>query len=212
MVCNRQPCRECFFENITSQSPCGAGSPTRGAFLNITLLSLALLFGGDFFLRANTVRPYGLQIRTAHFSYFHERSKAPPLRVTHCAARLSLPPGGRWILRSKRRKENAAILGFPLAMERVPFFRAAGSPLYLLAAARSRSRSDTTPWCHSLRSRRFATSRRGAMLHLRETCEKAPRAASLPPGGGRSYNHTNWPPSPTGCRFVRRSPLRVSVL
>ena len=26
-----------------------------------------------------------------------------------------------------------------------------------LAAARSRSRSDTTPWCHSLRSRRFAT-------------------------------------------------------
>ena len=27
-----------------------------------------------------------------------------------------------------------------------------------LAAARSRSRSDTTLWCHSLRSRRFATS------------------------------------------------------
>ena len=27
----------------------------------------------------------------------------------------------------------------------------------LLAAARSRSRSDTTPWCHSSRSRRFAT-------------------------------------------------------
>ena len=27
-----------------------------------------------------------------------------------------------------------------------------------LAAARSRSRSDTTPWYHSLRSRRFATS------------------------------------------------------
>ena len=27
----------------------------------------------------------------------------------------------------------------------------------LLTAARSRSRSDTTPWCHSLRSRRFAT-------------------------------------------------------
>ena len=26
-----------------------------------------------------------------------------------------------------------------------------------LAAARSRSRSDTTPWCHSLRSRRVAT-------------------------------------------------------
>ena len=32
----------------------------------------------------------------------------------------------------------------------------------ILAAARSRSRSDTTPWCHSLRSRRFATSRREA--------------------------------------------------
>ena len=27
-----------------------------------------------------------------------------------------------------------------------------------LAAARSRSRSDTALWCHSLRSRRFATS------------------------------------------------------
>ncbi|MBR3964905.1 MAG: hypothetical protein IKJ80_05815, partial [Clostridia bacterium] len=29
-----------------------------------------------------------------------------------------------------------------------------------LASARSRSGSDTTPWCHSLPSRRFATSRR----------------------------------------------------
>ena len=28
----------------------------------------------------------------------------------------------------------------------------------VLVATRSRSRSDTTPWCHSLRSRRFATS------------------------------------------------------
>ena len=31
-----------------------------------------------------------------------------------------------------------------------------------LASARSRSGSDTTPWCHSLPSRRFATSRREA--------------------------------------------------
>ena len=36
-----------------------------------------------------------------------------------------------------------------------------------LAAARSRSGSDTTVWCHSLPSRRFATSRREAMIALR---------------------------------------------
>ncbi|MBP3333052.1 MAG: hypothetical protein J6M35_03295, partial [Clostridia bacterium] len=33
-----------------------------------------------------------------------------------------------------------------------------------LASARSRSGSDTTPWCHSLPSRRFATSRRKAFV------------------------------------------------
>ena len=33
---------------------------------------------------------------------------------------------------------------------------------HLLATARSRSGSDTTPWCHSFPSRRFATSRRKA--------------------------------------------------
>ena len=33
-----------------------------------------------------------------------------------------------------------------------------------LAAARSRSRSDTTLWCHSLRSRRFATQGEGSVI------------------------------------------------
>ena len=38
------------------------------------------------------------------------------------------------------------------------------SACHRLAAARSCSGSDTTPWCHSLPLRRFATSRRKAML------------------------------------------------
>ena len=48
------------------------------------------------------------------------------------------------------------------------FFSYAGSPCHnvalRLAAARSRSGSDTPPACHSLPSRRFATSRRGATV------------------------------------------------
>ena len=43
-----------LFEMITSQSPCGASSPKRGAFLNITLLSLAAQNGNPVGVGANS--------------------------------------------------------------------------------------------------------------------------------------------------------------
>ena len=48
---------------------------------------------------------------------------------------------------------------------RLLIHRCRGPPC--LAAARSRSRSDNTPCCHSLRSRRFATHRRRLILVAR---------------------------------------------
>ena len=44
----------------------------------------------------------------------------------------------------------------------------------VLVATRSRSRSDTTPWCHSLRLRRFATSTStGKKIKLHRYAERA---------------------------------------
>ena len=60
----------------------------------------------------------------------------------------------------------------------------AGSPLSpavtRLAAARSRSRSDTTLWCHSLRSRRFATSPGEGQLRCASIAPHSERARGAP--------------------------------
>ena len=69
-----------------------------------------------------------------------------------------LPPGGSW--------RHKATEGKRVIMRSIQIPSLAGSfhryrgPF--LAAARSRSGSDTTLWCHSRPSRRFATSRREA--------------------------------------------------
>ena len=67
----------------------------------------------------------------------------PPSRLAPC----HLPQGGR---------QDTAIS----KAGRQEFPPSRLTPCHRLAAARSRSGSDTTPWCHSLPSRRSATRRR----------------------------------------------------
>ena len=78
-----------------------------------------------------------------------------------------------------RWKENAVVGGRRCKIFAV--FTYAGSPCHnvalRLAAARSRSGSDTPPACHSLPSRRFATSQR-----------EADKAVALATHGGREEN------------------------
>ena len=90
--------------------------------------------------------------------------QAPPRPCRHSRKselHHSLPPGGRWVLRSKSRKEPAMVcLTNSKNGNKVTHTHALSVTTlscHRLTAARSCSRSDTTPWCHSFRSRRFAT-------------------------------------------------------
>ena len=80
-----------------------------------------------------------------------QRAKLSPRPFSFCQA---FSFGPTWA------KEKAGVTGFAFcaAVCRLLIHRCRGPPC--LAAARSRSGSDTTPWCHSLPSRRFATHRR----------------------------------------------------
>ena len=72
-----------------------------------------------------------------------------------------LTPGGS--SRRSRVRESALQERHCLFQSNAGSFRHAIA-CHRLAAARSRSGSDTTLWCHSLPLRRFATSRRKAIL------------------------------------------------
>ena len=76
-----------------------------------------------------------------------------------------LPPGGSW--RRRRLKEPACTKAkhsqYGENYSLVTRSPSTAIAVPRLAAARSRSRFDSPPDCHSLRSRRFATSRREAL-------------------------------------------------
>ena len=75
---------------------------------------------------------------------------------------ISLPPGGRWILRSKRRKEPArALFSSHQRLQNKATRALLQSPTApALVATRSLLGSDSPPDCHSIPRSRFATSRR----------------------------------------------------
>ena len=75
---------------------------------------------------------------------------------------ISLPPGGRWILRSKRRKEPARVLSSSHQQLQSKATRTLlQSPTApALVATRSLLGSDSPLDCHSIPRSRFATSRR----------------------------------------------------
>ena len=75
---------------------------------------------------------------------------------------ISLPPGGRWILRSKRRKEPARVLSSSHQQLQNKATRTLlQSPTApALVATRSLLGSDSPLDCHSIPRSRFATSRR----------------------------------------------------
>ena len=85
----------------------------------------------------------------------HRRCISPPSQTDFVS--LWLPPGG-----GCRASDWGRVR---LKSSFIPFCRGllpSRSACHRLAAARSRSGSDTAPWCHSLPSRRFATSQREA--------------------------------------------------
>ena len=68
-------------------------------------------------------------------------------------------PGGS----SRRSRVRESALRYNQYKSKVTRAPSTANAVPRLASARSRSGSDTTPWCHSLPSRRFATSRRKAL-------------------------------------------------
>ena len=78
-----------------------------------------------------------------------------------CKVRLLKHPTGMFYpLRMTQRAASCSIILYLLYPYQLRFANCASLPP-CLAAARSRSGSDTTPWCHSLPSRRFATPGEG---------------------------------------------------
>jgi len=75
---------------------------------------------------------------------------------------ISLPPGGRWILRSKRRKEPARVLfsSYQRLQNKATRTLLQSPTAPALVATRSLLGSDSPPDCHSIPRSRFATSRR----------------------------------------------------
>jgi len=75
---------------------------------------------------------------------------------------ISLPPGGRWILRSKRRKEPARVLfsSYQRLQNKATRALLQSPTAPALVATRSLLGSDSPPDCHSIPRSRFATSRR----------------------------------------------------
>ena len=96
----------------------------------------------------------------------------PKVDFTENAKAFSLPcatatrkSGGQRLPPSEREGDHEVVEGACVLMERVLVVLSrtllqSRVRSTALASARSRSGSDTTPWCHSLPSRRFATSRR----------------------------------------------------
>ena len=84
-----------------------------------------------------------------------------------CKVRLLKHPTGMFYpLRMTQRAASCRIVLYLLYPYQLRFANCA-SPTPCLAAARSRSGSDTTPWCHSLPSRRFATPGEGLVQRYR---------------------------------------------
>ena len=105
------------------------------------------------------------KVRTFVSATLAEKTRTPPRRfLWWCFCRWELTKGS---LREgagavRRLRESALLLGQSKFQVTQAHSTAIAVPR--LASARSRSGSDTTPWCHSLPSRRFANSRRKAFV------------------------------------------------